>query len=346
MTDKDVEITLLSKGVGECIILNIPGYGWIVIDSFELNRRPVAETYLGDKGVDFADVRIILLTHWHDDHIRGASTFIKKCPNAKVAIPLTLKRDEFWQFIKRNGKEVDGTFTSGVDELYKILCYLTEFEKRPTYALANRVLDEGDNFYIECLSPSDADVDNFLSDLARWMEEGVSNARIPCPNRNDSSVATVVMCGEALALFGADLEVTTPESGWEKVCDEAWRSRGQAAYIKVPHHGSPNAHHDPLWNEKLVKDCTATIAPYARGRRKLPHDDDILRLQNWTKEIYVGCSGTLTRARHPSNTVERTLREANIKIKNKISQSGTITSKYLNGDHVWETSFYGSAQKV
>ncbi|MEW6376035.1 MAG: hypothetical protein AB1502_09655 [Thermodesulfobacteriota bacterium] len=47
-------------------------------------RTPIALQYLQELGVNIAtDVKLFIITHWHDDHIRGASSILASCHNAK-----------------------------------------------------------------------------------------------------------------------------------------------------------------------------------------------------------------------------------------------------------------------
>ena len=60
---------------------------WIVVDSCidRLTRRPVALDYLEQLQVNITEaVKLIVVTHWHDDHIRGISTVAREAHRAEL----------------------------------------------------------------------------------------------------------------------------------------------------------------------------------------------------------------------------------------------------------------------
>src|SRR6187399_53781 len=69
--DSDIEVSIFGPGFGECIIVHIGGGRWIVIDSCVDRSRgiPACLGYFQDIGVDPLTVELILVTHWHDDHV-------------------------------------------------------------------------------------------------------------------------------------------------------------------------------------------------------------------------------------------------------------------------------------
>ena len=69
----DFERTLLGPGYGECAIIHYGHGEWIIVDScVDEAGHPAALNYLRQIGVDAGrSVRMIVVTHWHDDHIRG-----------------------------------------------------------------------------------------------------------------------------------------------------------------------------------------------------------------------------------------------------------------------------------
>ena len=70
------EISIFGPGIGECIVLHIGQGRWFVIDSClcPKTKQPIALQYLKDIGVDASTQVVgILISHWHSDHIQGAS---------------------------------------------------------------------------------------------------------------------------------------------------------------------------------------------------------------------------------------------------------------------------------
>lgn len=71
----EFEFTLIGLEYGESIVLHVGDGRWVAIDScVDSHGRPQALEYLEGIGVDPAiAVRMIVATHWHDDHIRVES---------------------------------------------------------------------------------------------------------------------------------------------------------------------------------------------------------------------------------------------------------------------------------
>jgi glyoxylase-like metal-dependent hydrolase (beta-lactamase superfamily II) len=63
-------------------------------------KQPVSLLYLEKLGVDVvAAVKVVLVTHWHDDHIRGLSTVVEKCKSARVCYSAALLKQEFLSLV-------------------------------------------------------------------------------------------------------------------------------------------------------------------------------------------------------------------------------------------------------
>ena len=88
----DFERTLLGPGYGECAIIHYGHGEWIIVDScVDEAGHPAALNYLRQIGVDAGrSVRMIVVTHWHDDHIRGIVQVVRNCPRATKEIGKTL----------------------------------------------------------------------------------------------------------------------------------------------------------------------------------------------------------------------------------------------------------------
>jgi glyoxylase-like metal-dependent hydrolase (beta-lactamase superfamily II) len=71
------EVSIIGPGRGECVILHLGNNDWCVVDSC-LDRnssQPAAVEYLQSLGGDaLGGVRLVIATHWHDDHIRGLAS--------------------------------------------------------------------------------------------------------------------------------------------------------------------------------------------------------------------------------------------------------------------------------
>ena len=225
----EFEVSVFGRGFGECVVCHLGSGVWIIVDSLLTKAGvPVALSYLEGLGVPLNAVKSVILTHWHDDHVRGASIIVERCPDATVAFPIMLCRDEFKQLLRTYGRVIAGRFTNGVEELFRVLNLLRDQKHRRRYAMANRVIVEADSFRVDALSPSDEDVEKFLTAIHDWAEESGSEVRMSKPPRNDTSVVVVIKVSDELVLLGGDLEVRSALSGWQAVHEIAWGSRGRA----------------------------------------------------------------------------------------------------------------------
>ena len=70
----ELEVSLFGPGVGEAACVHLGQGKWLLIDSC-LNPNsgePASLEYLKSLGVNPAsDVVLIVVSHWHDDHVRG-----------------------------------------------------------------------------------------------------------------------------------------------------------------------------------------------------------------------------------------------------------------------------------
>jgi len=339
----EIEVTIFGKGVGEAIVAHIPDLGWVFVDSFLHNAEPISLTYLKRIGVSLDEVRCILLTHWHDDHVRGASLALEQCTNASLAISQAYRSDEFRAMIRASQGLGTSNFTSGVTELVRCLSILSGRGSVPKYCVPNRniVLSTTGNG-VETLSPSDRDIHDFLLEVGKIDQALVS--RLPAPNRNDSSVACLVKVGSSLILLGADLETKSKGSGWHEVCESGWHHQGQAILCKAPHHGSPNAYYLPLWEKHIERSAPVVIAPYARGKRKLPQGADIARIKRLQPDVTLAADVTLRATQHPNRDVANLMLRAGVKIYSRQTTIGVARFRMPKGQQIWDRELEGLAR--
>ena len=78
-------------------MLNFGQNKWFIIDSCicPKTKQPVALQYLKEIGVDVGEQVVgILISHWHSDHIKGASALLKACAKAKLYLSQALMTKE------------------------------------------------------------------------------------------------------------------------------------------------------------------------------------------------------------------------------------------------------------
>lgn len=98
----EIEVSLFGPGVGECVVVHIGQGNWLVIDSCTEpgTSEPVALEYLRTIGADLqTQVRLFLVSHWHDDHIRGAAKLLREIQNPLFAASAACSQREFLQLV-------------------------------------------------------------------------------------------------------------------------------------------------------------------------------------------------------------------------------------------------------
>lgn len=298
----ELELSVFGRGYGESICVHLGDAEWSVIDSCINPQvgRPAALSYLDSLGISPPDVvRLIVATHWDDDHIKGLSTVVDACPEATVACSAALRRKEVVAFVVRQ-EEAQGALGSGVDEFRALLRLCRERGTLIVWAKANTPLHPqppGDTPRVVALSPSEDAFERSMESLveAATATRGTLPRRYRAPEGpNGASVAASVRRGNVSMLLGADLEASTNhEAGWEAVLKYCTPSV-QASAVKVPHHGSPTAHHAGIWSELVEDDPIAIVAPWARGTKFLPTNEDLQRLRSYAR-VYLTAVPSLVR---------------------------------------------------
>lgn len=340
----EIEISVFGKGIGECCVVHLGNNEWIVIDSFlDDIKQPIAASYLTHIGVNLEQVKFVCLTHWHDDHIRGSADLVNRCPTALVSYSAVLRSDEFKGAISNFAPNSSSKFPSGVEELIKISGILKSRPAHRRLASADRTLFRGTYARVDALSPSDEDFQNFLGEIASWNTPSDVERVLPIPNRNDISVVISVEIDSDRFLFGADLEIQGPLSGWQAVHDLYWQDRGKCSFYKIAHHGSANGHYGPKWSNMLVKEVAAVLTPYGRGRKKLPSNDDIARINGLTSRGFSAGNVAILNGRRQNATVERTLREASIDLKRMSDKLGHVRARKKIGEDTFVIERFGEA---
>ena len=175
-----LELTIFGAGVGESILIHLGGQNWIVIDSllYGHNENPPTLEYLHLLNLEPSVVlRLIVATHWHDDHIRGLRRILAAAPSSRFIASAALGKEEFIASVSQYESKHRLAAGSGVRELYEIQRSLGS---RPvTRALQNRpvlFLPAGESGYgcnctVTTLSPSDAQFQKFLEELTVLMPD-------------------------------------------------------------------------------------------------------------------------------------------------------------------------------
>ena len=340
----EFELTLFGPGYGECVLVHAGDGIWAIVDScIDGEGAPRALQYLESINVDAAEaVRLIVATHWHDDHMRGMAQLVEACKCANFCCAAALCREEFLKISAVLGQHFIAA-GSGADEISSVFSRLREKKAKPMHAIANRRIFARKGCEIWSLSPSDANYETFLEALRSLMpSEGDAKKRIPDLSPNRAAVALWIKVDDVVVLLGSDVE----RHGWMEILQSEARPPGKASAFKIPHHGSGNADVPMVWQQMLDPSPFAVLAPWQRGSSALPRRQDVERILSNTANAWSSArAGSVTaRARPRSGMVDRTIREAGIKLRELPMSPGMVRLRRAIGKQApWNVELSGTA---
>jgi len=194
-----LEITLFGPGYGECVLVHLGENRWIVVDSCidAVSTKPVVLEYFRAIGISPKDaVLLIVVSHWHDDHVRGLSDLVESCPNTPVCISSALTKKEFLSVLIHYDQISIRADSTGVSEIKKTYEILQRRSAQSIRAIANRTIlslphgRTGNSCKITALSPSDRAYDLFLQGIAGMIPKAPqTQRRAPSLSPNQASIA-------------------------------------------------------------------------------------------------------------------------------------------------------------
>jgi hypothetical protein len=326
------------------------GYGaWVIVDSCidVRSRTPVALAYLAEIHIDLAsDVRLVVATHWHDDHIRGLAEVVVACKKARFVMSAALRSDEFTTLVALVEPRM-AQRSSGVRELAHLYAYLREQGTSPTWAVADRRLWRpagATGRSIWSLSPSDRSVQMALEAVAAVMSDrSLPNRRVPDVRPNHASVVLWCEMSKTFILLGADLEEVADErAGWKAVVASAERPAEKVHVFKIPHHGSANAHSDDVWQEMIQATAIAVVTPFEHGKTRLPTSSDRRRIRDRADVALITQTAPAGMTAWPP-AVQATLAQATSNVREAEPPPGHVRLRRpLNGG-AWTIETFGGA---
>ena len=339
----EVEVSLFGPGYGECALIHIGNDDWVIVDScLNSESQPAALAYLRGIGANPANVvRLIVATHWHDDHIRGVGEMVELCRNASFCCAGALSKTEFLAAVGALESDPATPNGSGTRELYKAFSLLEQRNTRPVFAFANRRIFNRNGCEVWSLSPFDKEYAGFLLEIGNLVPKDYeTKIRIPSLTPNKVAVVLLIKVDETVLLLGSDLE----RSGWLEILGASERPNWKASVFKVPHHGSDDAHEERVWSEMLLGGPMALLAPWQRGGRELPTKGDVQRILSYTPAAYSTTLRINGRARVRNNAVQRTIREMGANIRRIGSSFGMIRLRKRSDAHIaWNIETFGLA---
>ena len=338
----EIEFSLFGPGIGECIVVHLGAGDWMVVDSCMNAERntSIALEYLEGIGVKIQQqVKLVVVTHWHDDHIRGIAKLMQQADCASFVCSAALNCREFFTLFAADRNIQCVEHTSGTSEFSDILDI---FEARNTgnttpvlqWAHDSCRLYHNQGVEVWALSPSNQTVTDAMKSIATEIPNaGNPKRRFSAQNPNELAVVLLVKTPAANLLLGADLEIGKDgHRGWQAVVTSNLRPQESAQTYKVAHHGSENADMEGIWNSLLTEKPIACLTPYVRGPKPLPDPKDILRLKDQTSQLYATFWPIKKSPAKRNPAVERTIREITKNHNATRKQPGHIRVRIPNVD--------------
>ena len=131
-------------GYGESVVVQLGMNNWMVVDSCidPVTKESLPLEYLKSLGVHIeTEVKLIVCSHWHNDHILGIDKLLEECKSATLAFAVTSDKAKFLEFIgldSRNDKLL--SHTSSTDIMAKCLNIVNQRKIPVKTILQDRVL--------------------------------------------------------------------------------------------------------------------------------------------------------------------------------------------------------------
>jgi len=362
----EVEISIFGPRYGECILIHVGDNDWVLVDSCidPISKKPASIAYLKELKINPSDsIKLIVATHWHDDHIRGLYESIKECGKATFVFSGALRPKEFMTLIKAYGnRPMMNVETSGIQEFYDIISFLHNnkrekglLDNQIKFAVSEKCLWRKNNeasalnCEVHSLAPSDASLLLSKVKIADLLpQEPSTKGRLVSQGPNHTAVVLWISISDISILLGSDLEETVdPDTGWSVIVESNTRPAGRASIFKIPHHGSKNAHNPIVWQDMLKEESISLLTPFVQGNVQLPTKQDIRRICTRCNKAYITAKPIIKR-RKREKIVEQFVSGATRSIRPLFGSYGQVRlrSSIETGLHDWKIDLIGDATQL
>jgi len=354
----DVEVTLIGTGggYGESVVLKIGWDKWVVIDSCinPETKEPLALEYLKQVNADLNKVVLIVCTHWHNDHIKGLSKLLSKCPNCEFHFSAVNDLDKFLLLCELdNGKTLKGS-KSSTAEFAKCLQIINNrgsyFVKAQSNLKLLSIREKDVEFELYALSPSPKIVNDFDGEISQLITEfGERNTAIINKSPNDKSVALLLKFREERVLLGADLEIGKSEhEGWHHIIKHSLIKDGfKSNLYKLPHHGSENGYLKEIFDVLVNDNGTLKLTPFRSSG--LPTEAMLRTYFNHAEDIYLTSSLTVSKkSKKRDKSIEKIIDRSVKSISEVKFTHGIVRSRidFTKNKGTWTTEVFEAALKL
>ncbi|RYJ44521.1 MBL fold metallo-hydrolase [Flavobacterium beibuense] len=355
----EVEVSLIGTGggYGESIVLKLSKNDWIIIDSCinPKNKKPLPLEYLESINVHPENIKLIICTHWHDDHIKGLSNILYKSENTSFVTSLVRDLKQFLLFISLDHqKSIKGGMRS-TEEFGKCLQILNDRNKKIDYAIYNQLLyrniEDKYTFELYSLSPSPKTIDDFQGEISTLIDNyGKRSFRPTYNSPNEKSVALLLKFNDQRIILGSDLEIgNNEEQGWLHIIKNSLVFDNEKAKIfKLPHHGSQNGYHKDLFDKYIDSNPILKLTPWNKNTI-LPTAEMIKIYNQHSNDIYITSKIiSNSKPKKKDKSIEKIIKRFSISLNEVKYNKGIIRSRidYTNPESNWNTEIFESAIKI
>lgn len=290
---------------------------------------------------------MIVISHFHNDHIQGILETIKCCKNARVYMSSALTQKEFIHYIfEYQGDEKAKKAT----EFINLFKFLRETKFDINYVVADTCLYRNKNISIEALSPCSQDIKDSQENFAKHTLKSGSNpdTLFALPAGKPNHYCVVLRVYDSLIntahdiLLGADLEIKAGR-GWDSVCKAVCAPKAKnVAIFKIPHHGSETGYHQATWDSIISNQPISILTTF--DTCSLPREDMVEKYKSLSRALYCTANPKIAKKCIDNSKVKKVLASLKTSVRSNgaISRFGAVIIKnpfsspdvYLHGDAV------------
>jgi hypothetical protein len=290
-----IEVSLFGPGYGEAIAVHLGQGEWITVDSCRDDRsgENALLQYFRTIGVDpSVDVKRVIATHAHDDHIKGISSLFAASTSAQFVWSAACYSDDFFALVDEY-KDTAYIRPTILAEFVKVVGIIEDRKRSSARYPAMRAMEtleifsrpasaSGPSVQVTAMSPSHASIDRAM----RYLAQCAAFGRYPKPNANVFSIALWVQVGDISVLLGGDLTNGPKFCGWNAILNLPSLPTGASLY-KVAHHGATTSNHPDIWTSLLTPDVTAILTPERGPNRTTPSATELAEVKSLAGSTYI-----------------------------------------------------------
>lgn len=150
---------------------------------------------------------------------------------------------------------------------------------------------------VVALSPSEESEKKYIERLFDYIPKSGLSPISDLKDDDHNLVSSAIWCqiDDQKFIFGSDLENGfSDQSGWNGVLNDIDAPDLSVNFVKIPHHGSPNAFQKETW-ESFSKSAKpiSIVTPYSKGHPPLPDPKILEKISAFSKSVYVTSKSTL-----------------------------------------------------